>query len=221
VSALERRLETLRSVLEGREARPVSRVVKSGSAAPRAFIRVPTRVPVLDAATGGGFVRGAVYMVHGAPGAGKSTLVGQAAGNVSRSLYISAEESVEMVAARFVRLGFSDQLCLAERDMAAALAEIKGAPLAIIDSVSTIRPGIIAAGTMAVEYAQANGCAIVLICHENKMGQHAGPRQLEHLIDCTIGLLREPRGRVLVVEKNRFGPAPLAWQLEMTAKGLR
>jgi predicted ATP-dependent serine protease len=159
-------------------------------------------------------------MIHGAPGAGKSTLLGQCAGSIPQSVYVSAEESQEQVAARFVRLGYSDQLCAASRDISETLAMIGNAPFAIIDSISRYKKPVEAA-EMVVEHAQRYRNAIVLVVHATKGNVHAGPRKLEHLIDCSLSLLREDTGaRILVVEKNRFGPAPLAYKLAMTEKGL-
>jgi DNA repair protein RadA/Sms len=213
--------ERHRRAQEGGNDQPATRVAEAGNIAPKRLLRVRSGIPVLDIATGGGFVRGAVYLIHGAPGAGKSTLIGQAAAGIRGSVYISSEESAEQVAARFVRLGSSRQLVGAETDISSALAAAGSASFVVIDSVSTMKPGIIKAGEAMVDFARRTSAVVVTVCHETKIGQHAGPRQLEHLIDCTLALLREPQGRILVVEKNRFGPAPLAWQIEMTDKGFR
>lgn len=179
--------------------------------------RLPTAYPPLAAATGGGFVRGAVYMLHGEPGSGKSTLIGAGAGLIPRSVYISAEESDSMVAARFQRLGYPRQLIAEENNTERALRLIGSAPFAVIDSISAMRPKGLPSAELIVEHARRFNVAVCIVCHETKGGQHAGPRELEHLIDCTLKLYRQPR--VLVVEKNRFGPAPLAWELEMGPNG--
>lgn len=192
-------------------------LAEAGSYGSRAIQRLPTAYPPLEAATGGGFVRGAVYLLHGEPGSGKSTLVGMGAGLIPRSAYISGEEAPEMLASRFRRLGYPKQLIASERDTRAALALIGSAPFAVIDSISTMKPGDVSGAEMIVEHARRFNVCVVLICHQTKGGQHAGPRELEHLIDCTLKLHRQPR--VLVVEKNRFGPAPLAWELVMGESG--
>jgi DNA repair protein RadA/Sms len=221
MGSLEILAERHRIARERAEAPQATPVVRAADIAPAAILRVRSRIPTLDSATGGGFVRGAAYLIHGAPGSGKSTLIGQAAAIVRGSVYASSEEGAELVGHRFMRLGAPDQLVIAERDIHAALAAAAGAPFVVVDSVSTMKPDIMTAGEAACEFAQHNRAVVVMVCHETKLGQHAGPRQLEHLIDCTLALLREPTKRILVVEKNRFGPAPLAYEIEMTANGFR
>lgn len=219
MTGLEALVRARREAEERAETLPASYLVTAASAASRPIQRVLCPIPVIEAATGGGFVRGAVYLLHGGPGSGKSTLLAQAAGEIRGSAYVSAEEGVEQLGARFVRLGYPRQLLLSERDTQTALAAVGRAPLVVIDSISQMRPGVIEAAEMIVEHARTKGVAVVMVCHETKGGAHAGPRQLEHLIDCTLKLERQPR--VLTVEKNRFGRAPLAWELEMTDRGFR
>lgn len=205
---------------KGREApvrSPGAGLAEAASFGPRAIQRLPTAYPPLAAATGGGFVRGAVYLLHGEPGSGKSTLIGAGAGLIPRSVYVSAEEADSMVAARFQRLGYPRQLIAEENKTERALRLIGSAPFAVIDSISAMRPKGLPSAELIVEHARRYNVAVCLICHETKGGQHAGPRELEHLIDCTLKLYRQPR--VLVVEKNRFGPAPLAWQLQLGESG--
>lgn len=205
---------------KAREA-PVSsgapQLVTAGEAAARPVRRLRSRIPVIEAATGGGFVCGGTYMLHGEPGSGKSTLLGQACADVIGSVYVTAEEGIEQVGARFLRLGNSRQLIIHQKDTEAALLACAGAPLVVVDSISTMQPDIMTAAQACVDFAQSTGAALVLVCHEIKGGTHAGPRKLEHLIDCTLKLYRQPR--VLVVEKNRYGRAPLAWELELGEAG--
>lgn len=196
---------------------PGQSLVRADECPSTAFQRLPTPYPPLAAATGGGFVRGAVYMLHGEPGSGKSTLIGLGAGLVPRSVYVSAEEDERMIAARFKRLGYPRQLLAAQKDTRRALELIGSAPFAVVDSISAMRPKGLPSAELIVEHARRFNTCVVLICHETKGGIHAGPRELEHLIDCTLKLHRQPR--VLVVEKNRFGPAPAAWELVMGESG--
>ena len=200
--------------------RPAARVARAADAAPSVTLRVRSRIPTVDVATNGGFVRGATYLIHGAPGAGKSTLLAQCAGSIPQSVYVSAEESLDQMSSRFVRLGYSDQLCAAEHDIDAALEAIGSAPFAVVDSISRYDQ-MLKAADKVVRHAQRYRNAIALVCHETKRGRHAGPRKLEHLIDCSLALMIDHKGsRVLVTQKNRFGPAPVAYELTMTERGL-
>jgi len=209
--------ERHRKAREAAIAAPGHILRRADECGPVTLQRVPTAYPPLAAATGGGFVRGAVYMLHGEPGSGKSTLLGAAAGLVPRSAYISAEEDEQMIAARFRRLGYPRQLLASQKDTGRALELIGSAPFAVVDSISAMRPKGLPSAELIVAHARRFNVAVVIVCHETKGGIHAGPRELEHLIDCTLKLHRQPR--VLVVEKNRFGPAPLAWELQLGESG--
>lgn len=180
--------------------------------------RLRTRLPWLDHMLGGGFVQGSVAMFHGEPGAGKSTLLAQAAGAIPGSAYVSAEEDISQVAARFVRLGLSCNL-LGETDMATAFAAVSGAPFVVLDSVQAMRPAGVAAAQLAVDYARANHVAVAIVCHETKGGKFAGLMTIEHLIDTTIKVGRGPP-RFVTTEKNRYGEAGISLLLQMTEKGL-
>jgi DNA repair protein RadA/Sms len=158
-------------------------------------------------------------MFHGAPGAGKSSLLAQAASGVRGSLYVSAEEELSQVAARALRLGLRpDMELLATDEIGEALAAAGDADLLIVDSIQTMRPDAVAATRAAVAHARDRRVAVALVCHETKSGAHAGLRLLEHLIDCAVRLERDPRW--LVVEKNRYGTAGCGLPLKMTERGL-
>lgn len=202
---------------EGEAPLALSRVRIAAKAASAPLLRVRTRIPFLDAALGGGFGAGSLVLAHGCPGSGKSTLMGQACANIRGSLYVSAEESEEQMGRRFVRLGASHQMIVNESDMATALTIADGAPLVVIDSISEMQGTDVANARLAVKFAQQTKAVVVMICHETKEGIHAGPRQLEHIIDVTLQMTAEPR--LLIVQKNRFGPAGIQRTLNMTEKG--
>jgi len=190
---------------------------------------------------GGGLVPGSLVLLGGSPGIGKSTLTNMALGHLAqaghRTLYVSAEESAEQVRLRAERLGPGalQVPVLAETDLEAVLRTIASeAPaVCVIDSVQTLHAGEltgapgsvgqvreVAAGLM--EHAKSHGVAIVLVGHVTKDGALAGPRVLEHLVDCVLQFEgeRERPYRELRALKNRFGSTNEAGLFEMRQGGL-
>lgn len=203
-----------------REERPIVGISTVATAAlRRPLARLVTGLRWFDEALGGGFVRGTIVMVHGDPGAGKSTALAQAAGAVRGALYVTNEEDVSAVAARAQRVGADFEL-FSSTDMPALLSVAGRAPLLIVDSIQAMEPGAVAATELAVAHARKNNVCVVLICHETKSGIFAGLRTLEHLIDAAIRISRGPP-RLIVTEKNRNGPAGVSIELTMTERGLR
>jgi DNA repair protein RadA/Sms len=209
-----------------------------GAAATR---RLSTGIGELDRVLGGGLVPGSLVLLGGSPGIGKSTLTNMALGHLHsagrRTLYVSAEESAEQVRLRAERLaaGALDVPILAETDLDAVLDALAAeAPQAcVIDSVQTLnsaeRSG--AAGSVAqvrevagriMELAKAQDVAVILVGHVTKDGALAGPRVLEHLVDCVLQFEgeRERPYRELRALKNRFGSTNEAGLFEMRQGGL-
>jgi DNA repair protein RadA/Sms len=185
----------------------------------RQLTRQATGVPWLDVMLGGGFVGGSVVLLHGEPGAGKSTALAQAAAGVPGSLYVCLEEDVRAVADRVVRLGLRDDMdLLAEPDIEVALREAVNSPLVILDSLQLVEGKAVDAVKVAVAHARRWNTAVVLVCHETKGGVHAGARAIEHLVDVTVKVGRGPP-RYIATEKNRFGVAGVWLPLEMTERG--
>lgn len=217
-------------------ARPITAI----SAAP-ARAR-PTGVAELDRVLGGGLVPGAVVLLAGEPGVGKSTLlldVAQqwAAGAGSPSLVISGEESVSQVRLRAERMGaLHDQLYLAaENDLGAVLGHLDAVKpgLLVLDSVQTISapdtegvPGgvtqVRAVTAALVAVAKERGIATVLVGHVTKDGQVAGPRVLEHLVDVVLHFEGDRHSSLRLVRgvKNRFGAADEVGCFEMHEAGI-
>ena len=203
--------------------------------------RMSTGIGELDRVLGGGLVPGSLVLLGGSPGIGKSTLTNMALANLLRgghsTLYVSGEESAEQVRLRAERLapGALDVPVLAETDLAAVLeALVAHAPRAcVIDSVQTLRAAGLAGAPGSVgqvrevagqlmQVAKARGVAVILVGHVTKEGALAGPRVLEHLVDCVLQFEgeRERPYRELRALKNRFGSTHEAGLFEMRQGGL-
>ena len=190
---------------------------------------------------GGGIVPGALVLLGGAPGIGKSTLTAMALANLAaagqRVLYVSAEESPQQIRIRAERLGGAalEVPVLAETDLGTVLATIEAErpAVCVIDSVQTLHadglggaPGTVGqvrevAGAL-MRSAKALGTSVVLVGHITKDGDLAGPRVLEHLVDCVIRFdgERERTYRTLRADKNRCGSTAEAGVFEMRDDGL-
>jgi DNA repair protein RadA/Sms len=207
--------------------------------------RLASGIGELDRVLGGGLVPGSLVLLGGAPGIGKSTLtnmvLGHLAGAGRRTLYVSAEESAEQVRLRAERLELGPDRpalrvpILAETDLEHVLDVLAAeAPEAcVIDSVQTLRsselggaPGSVGqvreVAARIMELAKARGIATILVGHVTKDGALAGPRVLEHLVDCVLQFEgeRERPYRELRALKNRFGSTNEAGLFEMRQGGL-
>jgi DNA repair protein RadA/Sms len=203
--------------------------------------RLRTGVAELDRVLGGGLVPGSLILLGGSPGIGKSTLTGMALGNLSTGghsvLYVSGEESAAQVRLRAERLGEAalGVPTLAETSLETVVATLEAErPAAcVIDSVQTLHaegmagaPGSVgqvreAAGAV-MEIAKRIDCAVILVGHVTKEGAVAGPRVLEHLVDCVLLFEgeRERSFRTLRALKNRFGATSEVGVFEMRSGGL-
>ena len=188
-----------------------------------------------------GFVPGSLVLLGGSPGIGKSTLTNMALGHLQeaghRTLYVSGEESAEQVRLRAERLGPGALRVpiLAETDLDTVLDTIaaEGPAACVIDSVQTLNSGELSGAPGSVgqvrevagqimELAKARGTAVILVGHVTKEGALAGPRVLEHLVDCVLQFEgeRERPYRELRALKNRFGSTNEAGLFEMRQGGL-
>ena len=186
-----------------------------------------TGVSEFDRVLGGGLVPGAVVLVAGEPGIGKSTLLLDVAARAAREgqtvLYVSGEESAAQVRVRAERIeAMAKSLYLAsETDLATVLGQIGQIrpDLVVIDSVQTIASGEVegSAGNVAqvrevaaslIQLAKSRGIAIMLVGHVTKDGSIAGPRVLEHLVDVVVQFEGDRHSRLRLVRavKNRYGP---------------
>ncbi|MBD0348667.1 MAG: DNA repair protein RadA [Thermoleophilia bacterium] len=202
--------------------------------------RISTGVTELDRVLGGGLVPASLVLVGGEPGVGKSTLLLSALGHLShsrRALLVTGEESAAQVKLRAERLGGAERVeILAETELEAICAtlETERPDVCVIDSVQTLysaevgsAPGSVAqvreAAARLMRVAKAAGVALFLVGHVTKDGAVAGPRVLEHLVDCVLHFEgdRYRAHRILRAAKNRFGSTNELGVFEMTATGLQ
>ena len=206
-----------------------------------AEVRVSTGIGELDRVLGGGLVEGAVVLVGGDPGIGKSTLLLQALATMAvdlPALYVTGEESLAQVAGRALRLDLPlDNLqALAETGIESILQHASEArpKLIVADSVQTLwtetltaAPGSVSqvreSAARLVRYAKETGTAVFLVGHVTKEGGIAGPRVLEHMVDAVLYFEGESgsRFRVLRAFKNRFGAVNELGVFAMGEKGLK
>ena len=229
----------------------VSRATKSTAAGPAEVSllegnvssspRVKGSLPEIDRVLGGGLVRGAVVLLAGDPGIGKSTLMLQLMAAWARggaaTLYLSGEESAEQVSLRAQRLGIADApVKVATETSAEAILAILTAQkpdVVVIDSIQTIfsealesAPGSVSqireSAAILLRHAKASGTVLFLIGHVTKEGAIAGPRVLEHMVDTVLSFEGDSTYQYRIVRsvKNRFGPSGEIALLAMSDSGL-
>ena len=204
-------------------------------------LRFLTGFSEFDRVLGGGAVRGSLVLVGGAPGIGKSTLLLQfcgLAGKTEKILYVTGEESKRQLKMRAERLGTNAEklYVLAETDLGeilSAVADIKPDVL-IVDSIQTMYNSEISASpgsitqvkdcTMTImQLAKSENIIAFIVSHVNKEGAIAGPKVLEHMVDCVLYFEgeRSMSYRILRAAKNRFGSTNEIGVFEMVDSGLR
>ena len=217
-----------------RTPRPISEIEATDE------LRFHTGMNELDRVLGGGAVQGSLVLVGGAPGIGKSTLMLQICDNLcrfSKVLYVSGEESERQIKLRAQRLGIRDEgLYLYSEtyldDIVASVEALKP-DILIVDSIQTIyngdsnsSPGSVAQikeCTMTLMHvAKGLGVTVFVVGHINKEGSLAGPKVLEHMVDCVLHFEGEEHNsyRILRAAKNRFGATNEIGVFEMGDQGL-
>ncbi len=218
------------------------RPIALGSVEATEVARLSTGIGELDRVLGGGVVPGSLVLIGGSPGIGKSTLTTMALANLvaagRRTLYVSAEESAAQIKLRAERLAQTAALdipVIAETDLGAVLAtlERERPDVCVVDSVQTLHAAALTGAPGSVgqvrevageimRVAKTHGIAVLLVGHVTKEGALAGPRVLEHLVDCVLQFEgeRERTYRTLRALKNRFGSTSEAGVFEMRDDGL-
>jgi DNA repair protein RadA/Sms len=239
-------------VLETTGKSAVSKAASGGSvltpqtmrsiAADESNTRIGTGTDDLDIVLGGGILPGAVVLLAGQPGIGKSTLLLQVAAQIADKtdvLYVSGEESASQVKLRAKRLGAheTDRLgfvASTSADDIAATIRSGAYSVVIIDSIQTLSlaeissaPGTVSqitnSSNVIIRAAKETGAAVILVGHVTKEGAIAGPKVLEHLVDVVLQFEGDRYGGFKVVRavKNRFGSTSEAAIFEMYEEGLR
>ena len=206
-----------------------------------AEIRFTTGISEFDRVLGGGAVEGSLVLVGGAPGIGKSTILLQMCGKVSESksiLYVTGEESDRQLKLRANRLGVnsSSVYVLSETDITSVISNIDQTDpeIVIIDSIQTISdynsdsaPGSVSqvkeCTMRLMRVAKERGLTVFIVGHVNKEGSLAGPKVLEHMVDCVLYFEGEQNTsfRLLRAAKNRFGSTNEIGVFEMGDSGLK
>jgi len=218
-----------------------STLQKLGDVDAREEPRRPTGIGELDRVLGGGLVTGAVVLLGGDPGIGKSTLLLQALaimGASCNAIYVSGEESTQQIALRARRLAVDAAALnlLAEIQLEKVLSVLatQTPDVAVIDSIQTIysealqsAPGSVAqvreCAAQLTRFAKSSGTALLLVGHVTKEGALAGPRVLEHMVDAVLYFEGETHSSFRLVRaiKNRFGAVNELGVFAMTERGLR
>ena len=206
------------------------------------YSRIKTGIAELDRVLGGGLVKGSLVLISGEPGIGKSTLIIQAAANIARDcgrvLYVSGEESGEQIKMRADRIcgDYSDRLfVLSETNMenVEAVCDEMEPEFVIIDSIQTMytremdsAPGSVSqvrgCGNLLMRLGKTRGIPVFIVAHVTKSGELAGPKIVEHLVDCVLSFTGERDNdlRILRAYKNRFGTTSEIGAFRMEEEGL-
>jgi len=218
-----------------------SEVKRLADVEPEEAARLPTGFSELDRVLGGGLVAGSVVLIGGDPGAGKSTLLLQVCTRLAAGaevLYVTGEESLHQLALRAQRLGLpADRLSVASETRGEAIARLlddSRPAVLVLDSIQVMQldsidstPGSVSqvreTAAFFTRLAKQTGTVVILVGHVTKEGSLAGPKVLEHMIDCFM-MLDSPAGsryRTLRGIKNRFGEVNELGVFAMSEQGMK
>lgn len=216
-------------------------VVKMSEVELEIMPRTATYSEELDRVLGGGLVSGSVVLLGGDPGIGKSTLLLQVLCKLATDnscLYVTGEESLQQVTLRARRLGLPEQqlklLADTQIENILAAAQKEKPKIIVVDSIQTMftemvqsAPGAVSqvreSASQLVQFAKQTGTALFIVGHVTKDGAIAGPRVLEHMVDCVLYFEgdRDSRYRIVRAVKNRFGAVNELGIFAMTDSGLK
>ena len=219
------------------------RPVKLGEVGAGAYARIDSGIGELNRVLGGGIVLGSLVLISGEPGIGKSTIIAQAANNIAEQygsvLYISGEESEEQVKMRADRVcknGISDKfLIYPETNIENILTECENVKpcFLVVDSIQTMYSEevdsvagsltqIRACSNLLIKFAKANNVPVFIVAHVTKSGELAGPKTIEHMVDCVLSFSgeRDRDLRILRSFKNRFGTTDEIGAFRMGSDGM-
>ncbi|MFU8815690.1 MAG: DNA repair protein RadA [Pseudomonadales bacterium] len=218
-----------------------SEIKRLAEVEPEQAVRLPTGFSELDRVLGGGLVTGSVVLIGGDPGAGKSTLLLQVCTQLAAAvevLYVTGEESLHQLALRAQRLNLpADRLSVASETRGEAIARLmeeQKFDVLVLDSIQVMQmesvdstPGSVTqvreTAAFFTRLAKQTGVVVILVGHVTKEGSLAGPKVLEHMIDCFM-MLDSPAGsryRTLRGIKNRFGEVNELGVFAMTELGMK
>ncbi len=223
----------------GTEGRPV----RLGTVGTADYARMSSGIGELDRVLGGGIVLGSLVLISGEPGIGKSTLIAQSASSIANSygkvLYVSGEESEEQVKLRADRVcsgGISDNLFIYPETSIERILEVcdEMKPcFLIVDSIQTMYSSevdsvagsvtqIRACSNLLIKFAKTNNVPVFIVAHVTKSGELAGPKTIEHMVDCVLSFAgeRDRDLRILRSFKNRFGTTDEIGAFRMTSEGM-
>ena len=241
-NSLGESIEEIGGARERASSAPAGRPVTASSVDLAPHTRVETNLAELNRVLGGGLVAGAVVLVGGEPGIGKSTLLLQVlaglADGAAQALYVTGEESIQQIALRAKRLEVAaDRVQLLAQTRVEAILDVlarESPRIVVIDSIQTMytdelqsAPGSVAqvreSAARLVRHAKECAVSVLLVGHVTKDGALAGPRVLEHMVDTVLYFESEAdrRFRIIRAVKNRFGAANEIGLFAMTEKGLR
>ena len=241
----KRRRTSTRNAAGGNAAgAKVNKPAKLSSITSGETARIDTGIKELNRVLGGGLVPGSLTLISGEPGIGKSTIILQAAQNIAqtkgRVLYVSGEESEEQIKMRADRVcggkGISENLfILAETNIEniSEVCKVLEPAFLIIDSIQTMysvdldsAPGSVSqvrlCGNELMRIGKTNNIPVFIVAHVTKSGDLAGPRIVEHMVDCVLSFTgdRSHEMRILRAQKNRFGTTSEIGAFEMAEEGL-